>query len=136
MVCGWKPATFCGEYSTKGPVAIAPRLYLSTTNFLPRCWISSTRCNGRTDIPAVILSFQSNPKRLASMIFNVQPGVAKPYNVKNLSLWKHLPVFCQTILTVRFSLKRLFSHYAPSLLASFSGTNLLTASINLQFTFY
>ena len=100
------------------------------------CSISFPKCRGLTAHRAAILSFQSNPKRLASMIFNVQPGVAKPYNVKNLSLWKHLPVFCQTCLTVRFSLKRLFSHYAPSLLASFSGTNLLTASINLQFTFY
>ena len=70
------------------------------------------------------------------MIFNVQPGVAKPYNVKNLSLWKHLPVFCQTRLTMRFLLKCSSLHYAPSLLASFSGTSQLTASINLQFTFY
>lgn len=70
------------------------------------------------------------------MIFNVQHRVANLHNVKNLSLWNTLLVFCQTCLTVRFSLKRSSSHYAPSLLASFSGTSLLTASINLQFTFY
>lgn len=97
----------------------------STPADLKRCWILYLKCLSRTALRAGTLFAKYRFKRLAHID-----------NVKNLSLWKELPVFFQTCLTVRFSLKRSFSHYAPSLLASFSGMSLLTASINLLFTFY
>lgn len=136
MACGWKHALSCAKFSIVAPVARFLPVFRSTMSFLPRFWISCPRCHGLTARPAAILSFQSNPKRLASMFFNVQPTVARLHNVKNLSLWNTLPVFCRTRLTVRFSLKRSSSHYAPSLLVLSNGTNQLTASINLLFTFY